>query len=71
MSPGGTLPGCRSCLDVGAERFGDRGLRELPARRSIETPIIIVSARSEELDIVVSIEVGADDYVAKLRTASP
>jgi two-component system response regulator RegX3 len=38
--------------------------RELRTR-GIDTPIIFVSARSEELDIVVGIEVGADDYVAK------
>jgi len=31
----------------------------------ITTPIIMVSSRSEEIDIVVGIEVGADDYVAK------
>jgi two-component system, OmpR family, response regulator RegX3 len=38
--------------------------RELRAR-GIEVPIIIVSSRSEEVDVVVGIEVGADDYVAK------
>jgi two-component system response regulator RegX3 len=38
--------------------------RELRAQ-GVDTPIIIVSSRSEELDIVVGIEVGADDYVAK------
>ncbi|HVC25888.1 MAG TPA: response regulator transcription factor [Acidimicrobiales bacterium] len=38
--------------------------RELRARGN-DTPIIFVSARSEELDIVVGIEVGADDYVPK------
>jgi len=38
--------------------------RELRARGHT-TPIIFVSARSEELDVVVGIEVGADDYVPK------
>jgi two-component system, OmpR family, response regulator RegX3 len=34
--------------------------------RSIdETPVIMVSARNEEIDAVVALEVGADDYVAK------
>ena len=33
--------------------------------QGVETPIIMVSARAEELDVVVGIEVGADDYVAK------
>ncbi|MEZ5245932.1 MAG: response regulator transcription factor [Acidimicrobiales bacterium] len=30
-----------------------------------ETPVIMVSARNEEIDAVVALEVGADDYVAK------
>ncbi len=38
--------------------------RELRAR-GYSTPIIIVSSKHEELDVVVGIEVGADDYVAK------
>ena len=33
--------------------------------QGIETPIIMVSSRHEEVDVVVGIEVGADDYVAK------
>lgn len=38
--------------------------RELRARGD-DTPIIVVSARGSELDVVVGIEVGADDYVHK------
>ncbi|HWD25268.1 MAG TPA: response regulator transcription factor [Acidimicrobiales bacterium] len=38
--------------------------RELRAR-SLATPVIIVSSRQEELDVVVGIEVGADDYLGK------
>jgi two-component system response regulator RegX3 len=38
--------------------------RELRAR-SFDTPVIIVSSRQEELDVVVGIEVGADDYLGK------
>ena len=33
--------------------------------RGIETPILILTARSEETDKVVGLEVGADDYVTK------
>lgn len=33
--------------------------------RGIETPIIIVSSRDDEVDVVVGIEVGADDYLTK------
>ena len=34
-------------------------------RTESNTPIIMVSARREEIDTVVGLEVGADDYVAK------
>jgi two-component system KDP operon response regulator KdpE len=34
-------------------------------RASLETPVIVVSARSEEREIVASLDLGADDYVTK------
>jgi two-component system response regulator RegX3 len=37
--------------------------REL--RRRSKTPIIVVTARSDEVDTVLSLELGADDYVTK------
>ena len=38
----------------------------LPRMSGIDdTPVIMVSARNEEIDAVVALEVGADDYVAK------
>ncbi len=41
-------------------------LRKVKAERTIaRTPIIIVSARGEESDVVVGLELGADDYVTK------
>jgi two-component system phosphate regulon response regulator OmpR len=45
---------------------GDDGLtlaREL--RRTSDVPILMLSARGEEVDRVVGLEVGADDYLAK------
>jgi len=45
---------------------GEDGLslaRELRARSSV--PILMLSARGEEIDRVVGLEVGADDYLAK------
>lgn len=38
--------------------------RQLRARGAT-TPIIMVSSRADEMDVVVGIEVGADDYLAK------
>ena len=34
-------------------------------RLTSRTPIIVVSARSEEIDRVVALEIGADDYIVK------
>jgi DNA-binding response OmpR family regulator len=34
-------------------------------RRDSQTPIIVVSARSDEIDRVVALEMGADDFVVK------
>jgi len=34
-------------------------------RKKTKTPIIMVTAKSEEIDTVVGLEVGADDYVTK------
>ncbi len=34
-------------------------------RNTSNTPVIMVSARSEEIDAVVALEVGADDYITK------
>jgi two-component system alkaline phosphatase synthesis response regulator PhoP len=48
------LPG-QSGLDV---------CREL-RRKGLETPIIMLTAKGEEIDRVVGLEIGADDYVTK------
>lgn len=50
------LPGL-SGLDV------CRKLKSNPNTRNI--PVIIVSAKSEEIDVVLGLELGADDYVSK------
>ena len=34
-------------------------------RRGIETPIILLTARSDEIDRIVGLEIGSDDYVTK------
>lgn len=44
-----------------------RQLRAHPAAR--HTPVIMVTARTEEIDRIVGFEVGADDYVAKPYSA--
>ena len=45
------------------DRSGLEGCREIRATSSV--PVVMVSARSEELDVVVGLELGAADYVAK------
>ena len=40
-----------------------RNLKEIPETKSI--PIIMLTAKSEESDIIVGLELGADDYVTK------
>ena len=51
-------------LDVMLPRMS--GIDVCRAIRSVdETQVIMVSARNEEIDAVVALEVGADDYVAK------
>ncbi|MEO8741826.1 MAG: two-component system response regulator CreB [Lysobacteraceae bacterium] len=51
-------------LDVGLpDRNGFDVCREL--RRSSEVPVIFLTARSSEIDRVVGLELGADDYMVK------
>jgi len=51
-------------LDLGLpDMDGQRVCRELRERTNV--PIIVVSARSEEVDRVVLLELGADDYIVK------
>lgn len=51
-------------LDLGLPgRDGLDVLREV--RRSDDTPVIVVTARGEESDRIVGLELGADDYVVK------
>ncbi len=51
-------------LDIGLP--GIDGLEVCRAlRKETNVPIIVVSARSDEVDRVVGLEVGADDYLAK------
>jgi two-component system KDP operon response regulator KdpE len=51
-------------LDLGLpDGDGKELLKEL--RRALLTPVIILSARHEEKEIITSLELGADDYVVK------
>lgn len=55
-------------LDLGLPDVGGFDLlREI--RRTSRVPLIVVTARSEEVDRIVGLEIGADDYVVK--PASP
>ncbi|MFZ1682186.1 MAG: response regulator transcription factor [Rhizobiaceae bacterium] len=51
-------------LDIGMPELD--GLDTLKAiRRGAETPVILLTARDEEIDRVVGLELGSDDYVTK------
>src|SRR5690606_5218290 len=39
--------------------------REMRARDENAVPIIMISARGEQSDLVIGLELGADDYIAK------
>ena len=51
-------------LDVMLPRMSGIDVRG-KIRAADDTPVIMVSARNEEIDAVVALEVGADDYVSK------
>jgi two-component system, OmpR family, alkaline phosphatase synthesis response regulator PhoP len=53
------------CLDIMMpKRNGYEVCREI-RRVSTEVPVLFVSAKSEEIDKVVGLELGADDYITK------
>jgi DNA-binding response OmpR family regulator len=47
------------------ETSGETVLRELRARPGLELPVIVVTARDDEADVVGALRLGADDYVVK------
>ena len=52
------------CLDIMMPKMdGYEVCREI--RRKTQVPIIFISAKSEEIDKVVALELGGDDYLAK------
>jgi two-component system catabolic regulation response regulator CreB len=62
------------CMEAGSVRFVilDVGLPDMSGfevckaiRRSSEVPVLFLTARAEEIDRVVGLEIGADDYVVK------
>ena len=74
--PAGPRGRCRACapaacdvvvLDVGLpDRSGFDVCRELRSSEVVsEVPVIFLTARNDEIDRVLGLELGADDYVAK------
>ncbi|MBU1643505.1 response regulator transcription factor [bacterium] len=51
-------------LDLGLPDGDGKGMIKI-VRASLSTPIIVVSARQEEKEIIASLDLGADDYVTK------
>src|SRR6202049_3984613 len=52
-------------LDLGLPVFDGFDVVRALRREGRELPILVLTARSEEIDRVVGLEIGADDYVVK------
>src|SRR5438552_18649570 len=52
-------------LDVMLPEMGGLDVCHELRRKGVGTPIIMLTAKSEEVDRVVGLEIGADDYVTK------
>ncbi len=52
-------------LDVGLPDMDGRDLCRLMRRNGVKSPIIILTGRASEADIILGLESGADDYVTK------
>lgn len=52
-------------LDVMLPRLGGFDVLKELRRRSVETPVIMLTARGQVVDKVVGLKLGADDYVTK------
>ncbi|MBV8150796.1 MAG: response regulator transcription factor [Candidatus Eremiobacteraeota bacterium] len=52
-------------LDLGLPRVDGLEVARILRREQCSTPILMLTARGEEIDRVVGLEVGADDYVTK------
>ncbi len=52
-------------LDLMLPHIGGYEICEAARRRNLATPILMLTARSREDDVVYGLETGADDYVTK------
>jgi len=53
------------CLDIMMPRLNGYDLCKKIRKQGDNTPVIFISAKSEEIDKVVGLELGADDYIVK------
>ena len=53
------------CLDIMMPGMNGYDVCREIRRKSDNTPVLFISAKSEEIDKVVGLELGADDYIAK------
>lgn len=53
------------CLDVMMPRMSGYDLCREIRKTNVQVPLIFITAKSEEIDTVVGLELGADDYIAK------
>lgn len=53
------------CLDVMMPRMSGYDLCREIRKSNVQVPLIFITAKSEEIDTVVGLELGADDYISK------
>ena len=57
-------------LDLGLARHGRLEVCRTLRAEGVQVPVLVLTARSSEIDAVVGLDAGADDYVSKpFRTA--
>ena len=57
-------------LDVMLPELSGFDVCKIAREKGIDTPIILLTAKGEEIDKVLGLELGADDYITKtIRTA--
>ncbi|MCU0365569.1 MAG: response regulator [Ignavibacteriaceae bacterium] len=56
---------CKTILDVMMPKMSGFDVCKTIRKEGVQTPVILLTAKGEEIDKVLGLELGADDYVTK------